>query len=63
MAAEIVSAILPAEFSIKPKQLSALESIIENRDTLCILPTGYGKSLIYQLIPSVFKKIEYKDMP
>ena len=30
-------------------QIAALTSLFENRDTLAILPTGGGKSLIYQL--------------
>ena len=27
-------------------------------DTLCVLPTCFGKSLIYQLLPAVFKRIK-----
>ena len=27
--------------------------LFEGKDTICILPTGYGKSLIYQLLPHV----------
>ena len=25
--------------------------VVDRKDTICILPTGYGKSLIYQLLP------------
>ena len=33
----------------KPKQVLCLEKIFLGRDTLVVLPTGYGKSLIYYL--------------
>ena len=39
--------------SLKKKQKESLESIYNGRDTLCILPTGYGKSLIYQMLPDL----------
>ena len=39
---------------LKSKQKEALEAIAVNkRDCLIVLPTGYGKSLIYQLLPSL----------
>ena len=44
-----------AEFApLKEAQYEALISVVFHRkDTVCILPTGYGKSLIYQLLPYV----------
>ena len=36
-------------FEIKQKQLEGITNILNGVDTLCILPTGYGKSLIFQL--------------
>jgi len=44
-------------FSIKPQQFEAISYIIAELDTLYILPTGFGKSLIYQPLPSIFKKL------
>ena len=36
-------------------QVEAVKAVVvERKDTICILPTGYGKSLIYQLLPFVF---------
>lgn len=35
--------------TIKPIQYDIVKSILEGYDTLAILPTGYGKSLCYQL--------------
>ena len=34
---------------LQPLQEQALEAVLAGRDTLAVLPTGYGKSLIYQL--------------
>ena len=37
-----------AEIEIEEKQYQALLSIVkDNKDTICVLPTGYGRSLIY----------------
>jgi len=41
--------------SLKPEQTNCLKSLVVDRqDVLGVLPTGYGKSLIYQLLPKVF---------
>ena len=40
---------LPKIDALKPKQIEALEALFAGRDVLAILPTGYGKSLIYQV--------------
>ncbi|XP_066916114.1 ATP-dependent DNA helicase RecQ-like [Clytia hemisphaerica] len=45
-------------FSIRPKQLEAIINIVKGYDTLAILPTSYGKSLIFRLIPSVSKQLK-----
>ena len=36
---------------LKPKQVLRLESIYLRKYVICILPTGYGKSLIFHLTP------------
>ena len=39
---------------LKECQYEAVKAVVVDRkDTICILPTGYGKSLIYQLLPFV----------
>ena len=36
-------------FALKPEQKEALESLLRGNDVFCVLPTGFGKSLIYQM--------------
>ena len=48
---------------LKPKQVVCLESIFLQNDVLCVLPTGYGKSLIFHLVPMLlFAKGKLTDM-
>ena len=47
-------------YVIKPKQLEAIINLLRGYDTLAILPTSYGKSMIFQLIPSVLRLL-YED--
>ena len=43
------------DLKLKECQYEAVKAVVVDRkDTICILPTGYGKSLIYQLLPFVF---------
>ena len=44
-----------SDIKLKEKQYEALKAVVlKNRDVLAVLPTGYGKSLIYQLLSLVF---------
>ena len=43
------------EFTLKEKQLECISSIVcDRRDVLAVLPTGYGESVMYQILPDVF---------
>ena len=42
---------------LKVKQQEALEAFVFGKDTFVALPTGYGKSIIYALLPSIFDKL------
>ncbi len=45
---------------LKPKQVICLEHIFFNCDVLCVLPTGYGESLIFHLVLALlFAKAKY----
>ena len=39
---------------LKPKQVKCLEAIYLGRDTVGVLPTGYGKSIIFHLLQGLF---------
>lgn len=43
--------------TLKPKQREAVEAFIAGRDTFVILPTGYGKSIIYAILPNLSDRI------
>ena len=47
--------ILGRGFELIKNQLEAIDTIPKEKDALCILPTNYGKSVIFELLPSVFK--------
>ena len=37
--------------SIKPEQLAAVESLLKGEDVFMSVPMGFGKSLVYQVLP------------
>ena len=39
---------------LKEKQLEAILEFLSRKDVFVSLPTGYGKSLIYEILPLVF---------
>ena len=39
---------------LKPKQVAYLDFLYHGRDVVAVLPTGFGKSLIYQVLPFLF---------
>ena len=39
---------------LKPKQLEALNAFMSGKDTFVALPTGYGKSIIFAIMPLLF---------
>ena len=48
---------LNLEFALKKKQFACIQNIADQRDVMGILPTGYGKTLIYTILPRVLNKI------
>ena len=41
-------------FELKEKQREAVLGFCQGRDVFLSLPTGYGKSIIYAVLPMVF---------
>ena len=39
---------------LKSKQLEAIQAFMSGKDTFVSLPTGYGKSAIYAVLPLAF---------
>ena len=47
--------------SFKEKQYEVLKLlVVQKKDVLAVLPTGYGKSLIYQLLPPVLNFMNHE---
>ena len=41
--------------NVKPEQRLIVEHVLRKKDVFAALPTGFGKSLTFQILPSVFK--------
>lgn len=50
-------------FAMKEKQFEAVCNIVRGRDTLCVLPTSFGKSLIFQILPVLAKNLGLAPSP
>ena len=49
---------------MKDTQIRVLKPVaVENKDVLAVLPSGHGKYLIYQILPSVFDYLECLQTP
>ena len=55
-----LSSHLKFKLQLKPEQRNAVEYLLNHDDVLAVLPTGYGKSLIFQLF-AVAASIEMKE--
>ena len=42
-----------SNINLKPKQVNCLEAVYSSKAVIAVLPTGYGKSLIFQILPSL----------
>ena len=46
---------------MKPERLDITAAFVERRDVFCVLPTGFGKSLCYSVLPYTFDKLVNKE--
>ncbi len=44
---------------LKDKQEAAIYSVMNGNDTMVVLPTGYGKSLVYQVVPHCMDYLQH----
>ena len=55
---ELMEALTRAEeklgIVLKEKQREAVLAVLGGRDVFCVLPTGYGKSMVYGILPTAF---------
>ena len=57
--------IFPYDF--KEAQLLCLQTILQNKDLIAILPTGYGKSILFQMAPYLIhaskgQRVDFQEM-
>ena len=45
------------QIDLKPEHGAAIKSLVHGQDVLAILPTGFGKSAIYQILMGVKEKM------
>ena len=50
--------IFPGINELKPEQILVVENIVRGKDVFAALPTGYGKSITFQILPSVKKYLD-----
>lgn len=53
MAAPIETVTSSLGIKLKPQQLEILQSLLDGKDCMTVLPTGFGKSLPYQVFPLI----------
>ena len=46
--------------NLKEKQLEAIQMFFSGKDVFVSLPTGYGKSVIYGILPLVYNSLKSK---
>ena len=54
---------LPNIVSLKEHQRPALKAFVGGNDVFALVPTGFGKSLIYQMAPLVVKEMGLVQHP
>ena len=53
-----------ASVTLKDQQTACVKAIYEGKDVFLWLPTGFGRSMCYELLPFVFDdKLEKRDRP
>lgn len=56
-AVQIVKQKYNIDISLKPEQKRILKNLIEKKDVFGVLPTGFGKSLTYIMLPLILDEV------
>ena len=49
--------------SVKPEQIMVVSYAVRGRDVFAVLPTGFGKSLCFALLPGVYDRVCSSSKP
>lgn len=49
------------DFNLKPKQVQCFEAILNGKDVIGVLPTGFGKSFLFQVLPEFLGWMKNKN--
>lgn len=52
-----------ADTNLKSQQLLVLDSLLSRHHTVAILPTGYGKTLIFAIFPLLMDEVKFVFFP
>ena len=50
--------IFPGIHELKPEQILVSQKVVRGKDVFADLPTGFGKSLTFQILPSLLKSLQ-----
>ena len=48
------------KFNLKPEQETLITGVCNRQDAFGVLPTGYGKSMVYTLAPLILDKVNFE---
>jgi ATP-dependent DNA helicase RecQ len=64
---EVLSSVLSSRFpeieTISNEQRESIIGVVNRKDVFAILPTGHGKSLIFQIIPDICRELSSRGLP
>ena len=59
MAVQNIASKFGYTFMVKREQVRIIEALMDGKDVFAALPTGYGKSLTFTLLPAAFEQVKF----
>ena len=53
----LIKAEMGIQFDLKAEQHAALDHLLNRRNLLAVFPTGFGKSVLYGILPRMLHKV------